>query len=93
MFSRSVGRDGQLFTREGIEAIMSRNTYEEIFMLDQDPQYSLEYQHGGTHVFIGGDMERLETSAFDPIFFFHHAFVDYIWEQFRQKVRLFSFCL
>ncbi|KAK7114309.1 hypothetical protein V1264_000387 [Littorina saxatilis] len=84
---RSVGRDGQLFTRESIEAIMSRNTYEEILMPDQDPQYSLEFHHGGTHVFVGGDMERLDTAAFDVIFFLHHAFVDYIWEMFRDKMR------
>lgn len=65
---------------------MSRNTYEEILMPDQDPQYSLEFHHGGTHVFVGGDMERLDTAAFDVIFFLHHAFVDYIWEMFRDKV-------
>ena len=38
------------------------------------------------HVFVGGDMERLDTAAYDVIFFLHHAFVDYIWEMFRDKV-------
>ena len=82
-----MGRDGQLFTREGIESVMSRNTYEEILNPDQDPQYSLEFHHGGAHVFVGGDMERLDTAAYDIVFFLHHAFVDYIWEMFRDKVR------
>ncbi|KAL8616359.1 hypothetical protein ACOMHN_032213 [Nucella lapillus] len=84
---RDVGRDGQLFTREGIEAIMSRNSYEEILMPNLDPQYSMEVQHGGAHVFVGGDMERLDTAAYDIIFFMHHAFVDYIWDMFRRKMR------
>ncbi|XP_076448804.1 uncharacterized protein LOC143285427 [Babylonia areolata] len=85
--TRSVNRDGQPFTREGIEAIMSRNTYEEILSPSEDPQYSLEIQHGGAHVFVGGAMERLDTAAFDIIFFLHHAFVDYIWDMFRNKMR------
>jgi hypothetical protein len=75
-----------LFTRANIELVLSRNTYEEILMPDQDPQYSLEFHHGGPHVFVGGDMERLDTAANDPAFFLHHAFVDYIWELFRNKV-------
>lgn len=86
---RSVGRDGQLFTRQIIEDIMSRSTHEEIALPGIDPQYDLEFHHGGPHVFIGGDMERLNTAAFDPIFFMHHAYVDYIWELFRQKVDYF----
>lgn len=28
-------------------------------------------------------MAGLSTSPFDPVFFFHHCFIDYLWEQFR----------
>jgi len=84
---RSVGADGVLMTRANIELIMSRSTPEEILLPDQDPQYSLEFHHGGPHVFVGGDMERLDTAANDPAFFMHHAFIDYIWELFRNKIR------
>nr|KAG5707211.1 hypothetical protein BaRGS_017895 [Batillaria attramentaria] len=84
---RAVGRDGMLFTRETMELILTRSSPEELFMPDQDPQYSLEFYHGGGHVFVGGDMERLDTASFDIVFFLHHAFVDYIWELFREKMR------
>ena len=30
-------------------------------------------------------MGDLGLSAFDPIFYFHHAFVDYVWELFRRN--------
>ena len=34
--------------------------------------------HNRVHVFVGGDMEP-SSSPNDPIFFFHHCFVDKIW--------------
>ncbi|XP_041376379.1 uncharacterized protein LOC121388905 [Gigantopelta aegis] len=84
---RNVGADGQLYSRQSIEMILSRNDHSEIIAPNSDPDYDIEVQHGGVHLFIGGDMEALETSPFDPIFFMHHAFVDYIWELFRVKLR------
>lgn len=45
----------------------------------------LEYTHGNAHIFVGGDMYDTSTSANDPIFFLHHCFIDYIWEQWRQQ--------
>ncbi|PVD21335.1 hypothetical protein C0Q70_19508 [Pomacea canaliculata] len=84
---RSVGRDGQLFTRQAIENIMSRDTHADIALPGVDPQYDLEFHHGGVHIYIGGDMAMLDTAANDPVFFLHHAFVDYIWEMFRMRMR------
>ena len=84
---RNVGVDGQLYSKESIEMILSRNDHSEIIAPNADPDYDIEIQHGGVHLFIGGEMEALETSPFDPIFFMHHAFVDYIWELFRMKLR------
>jgi tyrosinase len=34
---------------------------------------------------VNGDMEDRSTSSNDPIFFTHHAFIDYVWEMWRQK--------
>ena len=84
---RNVGADGQLYSRESIEMILSRNDHSEIIAPNSDPDYDIEVQHGGVHLYIGGAMEALETAPFDPIFFMHHAFVDYIWELFRTKLR------
>ena len=44
----------------------------------------LEWQHYGPHVFIGGLMANITCSPADPLFFMHHAFIDLIWEEFRQ---------
>lgn len=30
-------------------------------------------------------MQAVASSAFDPVFYMHHAFVDYIWELFRRR--------
>jgi hypothetical protein len=30
-------------------------------------------------------MSDLNSAAHDPVFFNHHAYVDYIWEQFRMQ--------
>lgn len=52
---------------------------------------SLEYSHANALVWVGGDMFHQTTSANDPLFFLHHAFVDSIWEfwrQHRQVVKL-----
>ncbi|XP_069112912.1 uncharacterized protein [Argopecten irradians] len=53
-------------------------------------QNVLERQHDGVHAWVGGLMRGLSTSAQDPVFFFHHCFIDYLWEQFRQKQRNFG---
>ncbi|XP_033755084.1 tyrosinase-like protein [Pecten maximus] len=50
-------------------------------------QNVLERQHDGVHAWVGGLMRGLSTSAHDPVFFFHHCFIDYLWEQFRLKQR------
>ncbi|CAG9534890.1 unnamed protein product, partial [Cercopithifilaria johnstoni] len=45
---------------------------------------SLEYSHANALVWVGGDMFNQTTSANDPLFFLHHAFVDSIWEYWRK---------
>ncbi|OWF55164.1 uncharacterized protein LOC110463699 [Mizuhopecten yessoensis] len=54
-------------------------------------QNVLERQHDGVHAWVGGLMRGLSTSAHDPVFFFHHCFIDYLWEQFRLKQRNLGF--
>lgn len=35
---------------------------------------------------IEGDMASLSTAAFDPIFFFHHSFVDYMYAEWQTMI-------
>lgn len=44
-----------------------------------DFQRELEAVHATVHNQIGGTMVPVKTAAFDPIFWFHHAFVNIIW--------------
>lgn len=85
---RNGGSDGELFRSNAIEEILSRTRHQDIITsMESDPRYDLEFHHAAVHVFVGGAMSQLDTAAFDPIFFMHHAFVDYIWELFRTNLR------
>lgn len=40
--------------------------------------WSLESAHDNVHVYIGGFMGDPTTAAFDPIFWLHHCYIDYL---------------
>jgi tyrosinase len=44
-----------------------------------DFQSQLEDIHNGIHVWVGGTMSSIGTSAYDPIFWAHHTMIDRIW--------------
>ncbi|KAH3824746.1 hypothetical protein DPMN_126599 [Dreissena polymorpha] len=54
-------------------------------MYQQNASSNLEKLHDEVHDWVGGDMGYLGSAAYDPIFYMHHAFIDYIWEQFRRR--------
>ncbi|RAH68073.1 tyrosinase family protein [Aspergillus aculeatinus CBS 121060] len=41
--------------------------------------------HTGGHFGVGGTMEHVSFSAFDPIFFLHHTNLDRLWTQWQSK--------
>ncbi|XP_061167529.1 uncharacterized protein LOC133176420 [Saccostrea echinata] len=84
---RNIGQDGQLLSRQAIRNILTRTRMGQITEPAAPDQFNIENYHGDAHTWIGGQMEPMETSAFDPVFYLHHAFVDYVWEIFRQQQR------
>ncbi|GMS92110.1 hypothetical protein PENTCL1PPCAC_14285, partial [Pristionchus entomophagus] len=44
---------------------------------------NLEFAHGYSHVYVGGEMLEQHTAAFDPIFFLYHSYIDSMWEDWR----------
>jgi hypothetical protein len=48
-----------------------------------DPENNLEFAHGKPHTQTGGFMGGLDTAAFDPVFYSHHAYVDKIYNDFQ----------
>lgn len=84
---RNLGQEGQLFSNRQIQAILSRTRLSEISEPYAQPPFDFEIRHGEVHKWIGGIMAPAEHSAFDPVFYLHHAFVDYLWELFRLNQR------
>lgn len=87
---RNIGSGSSLFTKEIIAQLLTRCRNEEILFPTAAADYDFEGFHGGPHVWVNGHMNRLDSAAHDPVFFMHHAFVDYIWELFR--IRQARFC-
>ncbi|XP_052233568.1 putative tyrosinase-like protein tyr-3 [Dreissena polymorpha] len=77
---RAVARgNGNLVRQDRINTLLNSCLLDEF----TDPW---ESTHDSVHVWVGGTMER-SFAASDPVFYMHHAFVDYIWERFRQRQR------
>jgi tyrosinase len=45
--------------------------------------FDLENPHNGLHVWVGGDMSQIVYAAYDPLFWSHHAFVEYVFCQWQ----------
>ncbi|KAH3800568.1 hypothetical protein DPMN_154201 [Dreissena polymorpha] len=80
--TRNISGQGMLFNKEHIRMIMTRCRARDI-IAPAPLVFNLDIIHGGIHLWVGGQMSGLHTAAHDPVFFLHHAFVDYIWEMFR----------
>ncbi|KAL3117198.1 hypothetical protein niasHT_007601 [Heterodera trifolii] len=81
---RSAGARSQdrLLSAQDAEWIVSRSNFSELtFCHDK----TFESMHGLSHVWVGGFMFVIRVSPNDPTFYFHHAFIDFLWEQFRQR--------
>lgn len=82
---RNGGQNGDLFDHGTVRALLTRSRLHEIAEPNAVPPFDFEIRHGDVHQWIGGLMEPAETAGFDPIFYLHHCFVDYIWELFRRN--------
>ena len=88
--TRNIGSGSRLFDKNVVRRILTRCRTRQISDPTADANFNLEIFHGGPHNWVGGLMAGLNTAAHDPIFFLHHAYVDYIWEMFR--LRQVRFC-
>nr|H2A0L0.1 RecName: Full=Tyrosinase-like protein 1; AltName: Full=Tyrosinase 1; Flags: Precursor [Pinctada margaritifera]CCE46151.1 tyrosinase 1 [Pinctada margaritifera] len=95
---RFIARPGSSLTRPGVVDLIATdpriNTNSQIVFRGQGfpdpdtgrPGHSWEDEHNNTHVWVGGVMQNVVSSPQDPVFWFHHTYVDYVWELFRQKI-------
>ncbi|XP_052093198.1 tyrosinase-like protein 1 [Mytilus californianus] len=82
---RNIGSDGALFSKSGVNIILSRSRFQQISEPFADTGASVEGQHNSKHVWVDGVINNLGESPHDPVFFCLHTFVDYIWELFRKQ--------
>ena len=70
---RHPGRTDRLPTRRQVDMLRGYKTY-------RDFHTQLENGvHNQIHCFVGGTMMFVEWSAYDPLFWIHHANVDRLW--------------
>ncbi|XP_048759156.2 uncharacterized protein LOC125668782 [Ostrea edulis] len=91
VLNRNIGSGASLMTKTAISRFLegtAATSHRQIVVgFGQNLLNTLEGQHNNVHNWVGGDMADGSTTAYDPVFFLHHTFIDYIWERFRQKVR------
>ncbi|CAB3405794.1 unnamed protein product [Caenorhabditis bovis] len=72
----------RLMTPRDANWIITRKNFSQLtFCHDK----TFETMHGLSHVWVGGFMYVIRVSPNDPAFYMHHAFIDNLWEQFRQN--------
>lgn len=81
MTERTPGPPRRLPTASRIRQILDLNNFEDLTL-------QIENVHDGVHGWVGGDMGVVAASAYDPIFYSHHAMIDRVWYmwQLRQGV-------
>ncbi|TMS37557.1 hypothetical protein L596_004462 [Steinernema carpocapsae] len=86
--------DGEFFNDARIDWLVNQDEIDRVLAYTQPLEsclnYTLddrfiEYSHDYVHYYINGDMFTKYGSSNDPIFFMHHAFIDLVWEEWRQK--------
>lgn len=67
--------------KAGVEAALMEETFEGF-------SATLGRPHDELHVTVGCDMSVIETAAYDPVFYLHHTYVDYVFAYWQELQRL-----
>lgn len=70
--TRNAGNPASLPTPQDVDDVLRLTDF-------RDFSNQLQDIHDGIHGWVGGDMGSIATSAFDPVFWAHHAMIDRIW--------------
>ncbi|XP_071172847.1 tyrosinase-like protein [Mytilus edulis] len=88
------GAFSSLINPQTLQQVFKKKYHREILTpTNVEDDANLEYHHDGVHVWVGGEdghMGGVYTSPMDPVFFLHHCYIDYLWEQFRQRQKKFG---
>jgi tyrosinase len=76
--TRNPGPPNALPTQADVDRVLALTDF-------RDFSHQLQDIHDRVHGWVGGDMASIATSAFDPIFWAHHAMIDRIWYLWQQR--------
>jgi tyrosinase len=76
--TRNPSSPGSLPTAQDVDALLLLTDF-------RDFSNQLQDVHDQIHGWVGGDMGSIGTSAFDPVFWAHHAMIDRIWYLWQLK--------
>ena len=74
------------YIQERYSSDLSRNSHSQIVHYDQCG-FCWKCYHDGVHNWVDGSIARGNLAAYDPKFWCHHSFLDYIWELFRRRIQ------
>lgn len=81
---RNVGHSGRLMKPGDVSRIMTGSmTISDITFPNAEFADNLELHSYGVRLWIGGDMALLQTSMNDPMYFLLNAYIDSVWQDFR----------
>ena len=78
--NRYSGLEGRPLQTSDVMDLFTKTRFQDITC---DRDCSLESAHCSVHMFVGGQMGNAVCAPSDPVFFLHHAFLDCLWEEFR----------
>ncbi|CAL1548142.1 unnamed protein product [Lymnaea stagnalis] len=94
---RALDRQGMLYwtcatqgrpmTDDDVKVVLSKKRLGEISMPAAEVNANVELMHNYVHTYVGGIMGQVQTAAYDPIFWFHHTFIDCLYEKFQRRQR------
>lgn len=85
--TRNIGTGGGFFTNLDIERMCFKSKLEQVTEPFARSSSVFERTQSNVHLFVGGEMRDYWSAVNDPLFFLHYAFIDCIWEQFREHQR------
>ena len=84
---RDLGAQGSFIRPHQIEKVLSKDSHYDISEPTAEEGFALEEIHNNIHSAIGGQMNNFNASSQEPAFWFHHSFIDSVWEKFCGKMR------
>lgn len=80
--------NGPLADKDRYDMLFGASSMSQILLPAFIPEFgNFELIHNAVHVWVGGDMSRIDTSTNDICFFLTHSFFDYMFEELRTNMR------